>query len=117
MRHRVTGRHLGRSTGERLSLYRNLVISLLQHEKMRTTEAKAKEIKSQVEKLISLGKEDTPVNRLHAKSVVGNELLVRKLFEELGPRYATRAGGYTRIFKIAPRKGDGALVVQIELVE
>lgn len=117
MRHRVAGRKFHRSTGERLGMYRNLLVSLIAHERIRTTEAKAKEIQPMIEKLITIGRTDTPHNRNNARSILANETAVARLFEEVGPRFVTRPGGYTRIFKINTRPGDGAVVCQIEMVE
>src|SRR5688572_3060418 len=117
MRHRVKGRGLGRSSGERRSLFRNQLVSLLMHERIRTTEAKARELQPMADKVIALGREDTDRNRMTAASILSNSLMVRKLFEEIGPRYTDRTGGYTRIYKLHVRPGDGSLVCQLELVE
>ncbi len=127
MRHRVAGRRLNRSKGHRTALRRTLVTELFRHERIRTTEAKAKVIRGQAEKLITLAKrgleaeETTPERGVHARRVAGGRLndseIVRKLFDELGPRYADRPGGYTRIIKLGPRKGDAAPMAVIELVE
>ncbi len=117
MRHRMKGRGLGRTTGERRALFRNQLNSLLMHERIRTTEAKARELQPMAEKLIALGREDTPHNRMKAASILANYLMVRKLFEDIGPRYVDRHGGYTRLYKLQRRPGDGALVCQLELVE
>ena len=117
MRHRVKSRSLGRSSGERRSLFRNQLNSLLLHERIRTTEAKARELQPMADHVIALGREDTEQNRRNAASILANSLMVRKLFEDLGPRYADRYGGYTRIYKLHQRPGDGALVCQLELVE
>jgi large subunit ribosomal protein L17 len=116
-RHRIGGRQLGRNSGQRRALYRNLLVSLVTHERIRTTEAKAKEIQPMIEKLITIGRTDTPHNRNNALSILANETAVQRLFEEVGPRFVTRPGGYTRIFKINMRPGDGAVVCQIEMVE
>jgi large subunit ribosomal protein L17 len=117
MRHKVKGRGLGRSSGERKALFRNQLVSLLMHERIRTTEAKARELQPMAEKVIALGREDTDRNRTTAASILANSLMVRKLFEEIGPRYVDRQGGYTRIYKLGRRPGDAALVCQLELVE
>jgi large subunit ribosomal protein L17 len=117
MRHRIVGRGFGRSSGERRSLFRNQLVSLVLHERIRTTEAKARELQPMAEDLIALGREDTIQNRTRAASILANNLMVRKLFEDLGPRYADRNGGYTRIYKLGRRPGDGSLVCQLELVE
>jgi large subunit ribosomal protein L17 len=117
MRHRVKGRGLARSSGERRALFRNQLVSLLMHERIRTTEAKARELQPMAEHVIALGREDTEQNRTTATSILANSLMVRKLFEDIGPRYVERYGGYTRIYKLHTRPGDGALVCQLELVE
>lgn len=117
MRHRVKGRGLARSSGERRSLFRNQLVSLLLHERIRTTEAKARELQPLADKVIALGREDNEQNRTRAASILANSLMVRKLFEDLGPRYTDRVGGYTRIYKLGRRPGDGSLVCQLELVE
>jgi len=117
MRHRVGLRKLGRPTGHRLSLIRNLMTDLLRHERLQTTEPKAAELRREVEKLISTAR----ANDLHARRLVMaklyDEQVVRKLFSDLVPRYAGRAGGFTRMVKLMPRRGDGAPMAQIELVE
>lgn len=117
MRHRIAGRQLGRDKSARKALFRNLVTELLRYERIETTEAKAKAVRPDAEKLITLGKRGD----LHARRLAGETLLdpavTKKLFEKLGPRYKERAGGYTRIFKVGPRKGDAAPVVIMELVD
>jgi large subunit ribosomal protein L17 len=123
MRHRVAGRRLGRSSGHRRALRRNLITELFRHERIKTTEAKAKAIRSDAEKLVTLAKrglqDDSYV--LHARRQAGAALndpaIARKLFEELAPRYEEREGGYTRLYKLGRRQGDGALLVVLELVE
>lgn len=117
MRHRVNGRGLGRTSGERKALFRNQLVSLLMHERIRTTEAKARELQPMAEKVLALGREDTDHNRSLAASILNNSLMVRKLFEEIGPRYVDREGGYTRIYKLHRRPGDATLVCQLEIVE
>jgi len=116
VRHRVAGRKLGRPTDHRMALYRNLATELLRHERIRTTGPKAKEVRRLAEEMITKAKSGT----LHARRQVLAELydpgVVDKLFATLGPRFQERAGGYTRIIKIGPRKGDGAELVQLELV-
>jgi large subunit ribosomal protein L17 len=116
-RHRIGGRQLNRNSGQRRALYRSLLNALLTHDRIRTTEAKAKEIQPMVEKLITIGRTDTPHNRTLALSYLANQDTVARLFEEVGPRFVGRPGGYTRIFKIGVRPGDGATVCQIETVE
>ena len=117
MRHKVAGRKLSRPTGHRIAMYHNLVTELLKYEKITTTEAKAKEVRSIAEKMITLGKSGTLHARRQALSVVSDKKLVDKVFSELGPRYADRSGGYTRILKLGPRRGDGAPMTQLELVK
>ena len=127
MRHRVAGRKLNRSMGHRTALRRALVTELFRHERIRTTEAKARAIRSQAEKLITLAKRGlaaegtAPERGVHARRLAAGRLndpeVVKKLFNELGPRYAERPGGYTRIIKLGPRKGDAAPMAVIELIE
>ncbi|MHB8619756.1 MAG: 50S ribosomal protein L17, partial [Chloroflexota bacterium] len=97
MRHRVDGRHLGRHTGARLALYRSLMTSLLRYEKIKTTEAKAKEVVGMAHDLITLGKRGDLHARRQIMAVLGNEQLAAKIIDVLGPRYKDRPGGYTRI--------------------
>ncbi len=117
MRHRIAGRGLGRSSGHRRALYRNLVTDLLGYEKITTTEAKAKEVRSLVDRMITLAKRGGLHARRQALAFVLDEKTVDKLFSDLAPRYAERNGGYTRIVKLGPRLGDGAAMVRLELVE
>lgn len=117
MRHRVAGRKLSRPTGHRLALYRNLMTDLLRHEKMETTIAKAKEIRPSVEQLITLAKSDTVHHRRLAASKITDQKIVQKLFDVLGPRFAERPGGYTRIIRVGRRIGDATEIAQISLVE
>ena len=117
MRHRVTGRRLSRSSSHRRALLRNLVTDLLKYEKITTTEAKAKEVRSLAERMITWGKGGGLHSRRQALSFIIEEKVVDKVFAELAPRYAERPGGYTRITKIGPRLGDGAPIVQLELVK
>ena len=117
MRHKVAGRKLGRSSAHRRALYRNLVTDLLGYEKIITTEAKAKEVRGLAEKMITLGKEGGLNSRRQALSFILDKGVVEKVFAELAPRYAERPGGYTRINKLGPRLGDGAAMVQLELVK
>lgn len=117
MRHNKAGRRLGRKTSHRIAMFRNMVTSLITHEKITTTDAKAKELRSIAEKLITLGKRgDLHARRLAASYVRDNET-VAKLFSVVGPRYADRPGGYTRIVKLGLRHGDKAALSLIELVE
>jgi len=117
MRHKVAGRKLGRSSAHRRSLYRNLVTDLLNHEKITTTEAKAKEVRGLAERMITLGKQGGLHSRRQALSFILDEKVADKVFVELAPRYGERPGGYTRITKLGPRLGDGAPMVQLELVQ
>jgi large subunit ribosomal protein L17 len=117
MRHKVAGRKLGRPSAHRKALYRNLVTDLLNYEKITSTEAKAKEIRSMAEKMITLGKVGGLNSRRQALSFILDKKIADKVFNELAPRYTERPGGYTRIIKLGPRLGDGAPMVQIELVE
>jgi large subunit ribosomal protein L17 len=116
MRHRVAGRKLSRDTGHRLAMYRNLVTDLLRYGKIVTTEAKAKEARSLAENVITLGKEGNLHARRQALSFVNDKRVVKKVFDELAPKYADRQGGYTRLVRLGPRLGDGAPLVQLELV-
>jgi len=117
MRHKVAGRKLSRSTGHRRALYRNLVTDLLRYEKIVTTEAKAKEVRSLAEKMITLGKKGGLSSFRQALSFIIDETVAEKVFSELASRYASRPGGYTRMVKLGPRLGDGAPMVQLSLVE
>ncbi|MBI4435420.1 50S ribosomal protein L17 [Candidatus Uhrbacteria bacterium] len=116
MRHRKKGTILGREKAPREALLRNLAASVILYEKVTTTEAKAKAVKPLVEKAITSGKKPTLASRRNLMAFFYTEHPVKKIFEVLGPRYQNRAGGYTRIIKLAPRKNDGAEMVQIELV-
>jgi large subunit ribosomal protein L17 len=117
MRHQKAGRQLRRTTEQKLSLLRNLATSLILEGAIETTEAKAKELRPFVEKLITKAR----TGPLHARRLAGIHVHKRaawdKLFQELGPRFATRKGGYTRILKTGHRKGDGAEMARIELIE
>lgn len=117
MRHRVAGRKLGRPTDHRLAMYRNLVTDLFRYEKIKTTEAKAKEIQAMAEKMITLGKGGTLHGRRQALSFVTDPKVVEKLFDVLAKRYSNRPGGFTRVVKIGARLGDAAPVALIELVD
>ena len=117
MRHRIAGRGLGRPSGHRRALYRNLVTDLLGYEKITTTEAKAKEVRGLADRIITLGKKGGLHARRRALTFVLDEKTVEKVFSDLAPRYAERSGGYTRIVKLGPRLGDGAPMVRLELVE
>ncbi len=117
MRHRVAHRKLGRTTQHRMSLLRNLAASLFIHERIRTTLAKAKELRPFAEKLITLSKKDSLHARRRALQVMVHQEAVAKLFRDLSARFADRPGGYTRILKLGRRKGDGAEMAFIELVD
>ena len=136
MRHRVAGKRLNRSSGNRNALRRNLVSALFHHGRIETTEAKAKAIRGQAEKLITLAKkglssaEEDPSRSVHARRLAAGRLnrwvtdpdgtqvdVLAKLFDEIAPRYIDRSGGYTRIYKLGPRKGDAAPMALLELVE
>jgi large subunit ribosomal protein L17 len=116
MRHRIDGRKFGRPTDQRLALFRGLVTDLLKYEQIKTTEAKAKEIRGMAEKMITLGKKGTLTARRQVLGFVYDSDVTKKVFDDLGPRYTDRAGGYTRIVKLGPRVGDGAPAVILELV-
>lgn len=116
MRHQVSGRKFDRPTAHRLAMYRNLVTDLLRHEQIKTTEAKAKEIRGLAEKMITLGKEGTVAARRQALAFIYDRDVVHKVFDELGPRYQSRSGGYTRMVRMGPRLGDGAPIVTLELI-
>ena len=116
MRHRLTGRRLGRSSSHRRALYRNLVTDLLDYEKITTTEAKAKEVRGMAEKVITYGKKGELHHRRLALAFVTDKDVVSKVFDDLSERYAERPGGYTRVLKLGPRKGDGAPMAILELV-
>lgn len=117
MRHRVAGRHLKRNTDQRQALFRNLISELLRHERIQTTEAKARAIQGDAERVITLAKRGDVHSRRLARRTVSDPELVKKLFEEVAPRYADRAGGYTRMIKLGPRQGDAAPMVLLELVK
>src|SRR5512136_1054337 len=118
MRHRVAHRKLGRVTAHRVALLRNLATALFERERIQTTLMKAKELRPFAERLITLAKRDD--DKLHARRLVLRDIhdpkVVRKLFETLGTRFATRPGGYTRIIRLAPRQGDGAEMAIVALV-
>jgi len=117
VRHRKRGRQLGRNSKHRLALFRNLVTSLLEHERIETTEAKAKELRGITDRLITLGKEGTLHARRGALRVLRTKQTVQKLFDDVAKRFPSRNGGYTRIIKTRQRPGDAAKLVAIELVE
>lgn len=117
MRHRKSGRQLNRNASHRHAMFRNMATSLLEHEIIKTTLPKAKELRRVAEPLITLAKEDTVANRRLAFDRTRSKAIVGKLFTEIGPRYAERPGGYTRIMKCGNRPGDQAPMAYIELVD
>ena len=118
MRHSNSGKKLSRNPSHRKALLRNMSKALLTHGRIRTTEIKAKELRGVVESLITLGRRDDLAARRQAFSVLGDHKLVQKLFDEIAPRFAGVAGGYTRVIKLAmPRKGDCAPMAIIELTK
>ena len=126
MRHRVAGRHLGRSESHRRALFRNLMTELFRHERITTTHAKAMAVRREAEKLVTLAKQghvkregeeyDFHERRLAAAKLTDSNV-VRRLFDEIAPRMADRPGGYTRVIKLGPRQGDGAEMAILELVD
>jgi large subunit ribosomal protein L17 len=117
MRHQVAGRQLGRDKSARKALFRSLITELFRHERIETTEAKAKAVRGDAEKLITLAKRGDVHARRLAAATIFDPKVTKKLFETLGPRYKDRAGGYTRVFKVGPRLGDAAPIVIMELVD
>lgn len=117
MRHRKSGRQLNRNSSHRKAMFSNMANSLFQHEIIRTTLPKAKELRRVAEPLITMAKEDSVAKRRLAFSRLRDDAAVGKLFNELGPRYKQRAGGYTRIMKCGYRPGDAAPMAYIELVD
>lgn len=126
MRHRKKGKHLGRDRDNRRQLRLALTMALLEHGRIRTTRAKADFVRGHVEKLITLAKRglahEDPLRGVHARKIAASRLnndrvMVQKLFDTIAPRYAERPGGYTRILKLGPRKGDAADMVLLELVD
>ena len=117
MRHRKIGRQLNRKTAHRTALFRNLAIALIEHEAIRTTLPKAKEMRRVVEPLITLAKNDTVANRRVAFARTRSKETVAKLFDEIGPRYKARPGGYMRVLKAGFRAGDNAPMAYVELVD
>jgi large subunit ribosomal protein L17 len=117
MRHRKAGRKLGRDRDHRRSLYANLAVALFEHGRIKTTEAKAKEVRPLAEQMITLGKRGDVAAHRQAVAVLRSKPIAHKLFAEIAPRFADRPGGYTRIVKIGPRAGDAAEMVYLELVD
>jgi large subunit ribosomal protein L17 len=116
MRHQKSGRRLGMPGDRRRALMRGLMAALLRHEHIKTTDTRAKELRPRIERLITIGKRGDLHARRLALRYLPDQLMVEKLFADVAPRYTDRPGGYTRIVKIGPRKGDAAEMVQIELV-
>ena len=117
MRHQVKGRKLGRSPAHRKALFRNQLSSLVKAERIRTTLQKAKELRPLAEKVVTQGKRDTLHARRQVNRLISDRELVKKLFDEIAPRFHERPGGYTRIIKLGPRKGDGAEMAYLEFVD
>ena len=117
MRHRKSGRRLGRNSSHRKAMFRNMATSLVQHETIKTTLPKAKELRRVVEPLITLAKEDGVANRRLAFDRLRDKAAVGKLFSDLGPRFKERPGGYLRILKLGPRPGDAAPMAMVQLVD
>ena len=117
MRHRKSGRQLNRNSSHRTAMFRNMAVSLIEHEVIKTTLPKAKELRGYAEPIITLGKEDSVANRRLAFSRLRSKSVVGKLFNELGPRYQDRPGGYLRILKCGNRAGDNAPMAYVELVD
>ncbi len=124
MRHQISGYRLGRTTGARTALRRNLIKQFFTHERIQTTKAKAAAIRGDAERLITLARKSadaSPEQKVHARrlaiSKLGDNQVIKRLFDEIAPRYANRPGGYTRVLKLGPRMGDSAEMVILELVE
>jgi large subunit ribosomal protein L17 len=117
VRHRKMGRKLGRNPAQRQALFRQLVISMIIHERITTTQAKAKSLRPIIEKMVTIAREDTHANRHLIMKKIDHPLATSKLFEIIGPRFEGTPGGYTRISKLEPRRGDAAPMALIEFVE
>ena len=117
MRHRNSGRKFNRNSSHRIAMFKNMAASLVEHEIIRTTLPKAKELRGVIEPLITLSKEDTVANRRLAFSRLGDRQAVTKLFSDIGPRSQTRPGGYVRVLKMGLRSGDKAPMAIVELVD
>jgi large subunit ribosomal protein L17 len=117
MRHHLSGRQLSRNSAHRKALLRNMAAALLRHETIRTTLPKAKELRRVVEPLITLSKSDSLASRRRAFAQLRDDAIVTKLFEDLGPRFKARAGGYTRILRMDPRPGDSAPMALMQLID
>ena len=117
MRHLKTGRKLNRTAAHRKALMRNLLKALLQREQIRTTDAKAKELRRWADRMVTLGKKNTLHARRLAFAYLGSRTLVKRLFDDVAPRFQKRAGGYTRVLKLGPRRGDAAPLSVVEFTE
>ncbi len=117
MRHRKAGRKFGRNPAQRAAMLRQMTISMIMHERISTTEAKAKTLRPMVEKMVTVAREDTGANRKLIMSKIDHPVATIKLFEVIAPRYEATNGGYTRISKLEPRRGDAAPMALIEFVE
>jgi len=117
MRHRVNGRKLGRTSAHRKALFRNQLISLFEHERIITTLAKAKELRPQAERMVTLARTGSLANRRQILRVVPDKEIVRRLFDDIAPRFVDRQGGYTRIMRLGRRHGDGAELAIIEFID
>lgn len=117
MRHRKKGRQLSRTRSHRKATLRNMATSLFRHERIQTTQAKAKELRPFAEKIITQAKDDTVHARRQVARKIADREILGKLFDDIGPRFADRPGGYTRVLKLGPRKSDSAEMALIELVE
>lgn len=117
MRHRKSGRKLGRSSSHRSAMFRNMVTSLLDHERIQTTDAKAKDLRRVAERMITLGKRGDLHARRQALRVIRSRSVTAKVFDDLAERFRDRPGGYTRVLKLGPRPGDAAPISIIELVD
>ena len=124
MRHNIAGYRLGRKTGARIALRRNLIKQFFTHERIQTTKAKAAAIRGDAERLITIARNSangTEIQKVNARRLVssklGDDRMTKRLFDEIAPRFATRPGGYTRVLKLGPRMGDSAEMVLLELVE
>ncbi len=117
MRHLRDGRKLNRTAAHRKALMRNLVKALILREQIQTTDAKAKELRRWADRIVTLGKRNTPHTRRQAFAYLGSDDLVKRLFEEVAPRFQNRAGGYTRVLKVGTRRGDAAPISLVEFTE
>ena len=117
MRHQIYGRKLGRSSDQRKALFKSLTTELFKHERIETTEAKAKAVRGQAEKLISLARKGDLASRRLVYAALTSKDVAKKLVDEIAPDYKGRNGGYTRMYKLGPRKGDAASMVLLELVD